>query len=148
LEDPRIDGIGSLAIGLLLTGISAFLTRESKSLLMGEPAYLFIRQSILSIANSQPGCSRANGLLTFQLGPEQVVAMLSVEFADSMRAPDIEEAVIRLDNSVRAANPEIVAMFVKPRTVKTFQDQRDKVAENGRAAYAESNEVRWTKASR
>ena len=39
---------------------------------------------------------------------------------------DIEEAVIRLENSVRAANPEIVAMFVKPQTAKTFQDQRDR----------------------
>jgi len=126
LEDPRIDGIGSLAIGLLLAGISAFLTRESKSLLIGEPAYLFIRNSILSIANSQSGCSRANGLFTVQLGPDQVVAMLSLEFADSMRAPDIEEAVIRLENAVREANPEIVAMFVKPQTAKTFQDQRDR----------------------
>jgi hypothetical protein len=52
--------------------------------------------------------------------------MLSLEFADSMGAPDIEEAVIRLENSVRAANPEIVAMFVKPQTAKTFQDQRDR----------------------
>jgi len=126
LEDPRIDGIGSLAIGLLLAGMSAFLTRESKSLLIGEPASLFIRDSILSIANSQSNCSRANGLFTVQLGPDKVVAMLSLEFADSMRAPDIEEAVIRLENSVRAANPEIVAMFVKPQTAKAFQDQRDR----------------------
>jgi divalent metal cation (Fe/Co/Zn/Cd) transporter len=49
---PQIDGIASVAIGLLLAGSSVFLARESKSLLMGEPAYPFIRKSILSIANS------------------------------------------------------------------------------------------------
>ena len=53
---PQIDGIASVAIGLLLAGSSVFLARESKSLLMGEPAYPFIRKSILSIANSHSGC--------------------------------------------------------------------------------------------
>jgi hypothetical protein len=68
---------------------------------------------------------QANGLLTVQLGPEQVVAMLSLEFTDSMLAPQIEEAVISLEEKVREENPEIVALFVKPQTAKTFQDQRD-----------------------
>jgi len=52
--------------------------------------------------------------------------MLSVEFADSMLAPDIEEAVIDLEKLVREANPEVVALFVKPQTAKTYKDQRDK----------------------
>ena len=93
---------------------------------MGEPAYPSIRNSILSIANSHSGCLRANGLITVQLGPDQIVAMLSLEFADAMLAPDIEEAVIGLEKSVRAANPEIVALFVKPQTSKTYQEQRDR----------------------
>jgi cation diffusion facilitator family transporter len=126
LGHPQIDGVASVAIGLLLAGSSVFLARESKSLLMGEPAYLFIRKSILSIANSQSGCLRANGLITVQLGPDQIVAMLSLEFADTMLAPDIEEAVIGLEKSLREANPEIVALFVKPQTAKTFREQRDK----------------------
>jgi hypothetical protein len=98
---PEIDGIGSVAIGLLLAA------------------------SILTIANAHPGCLQANGLLTVQLGPEHVVAMLSLEFADSMLAPQIEEAVISLEEKVREENPEIVALFVKPQTATTFQDQRD-----------------------
>jgi len=123
---PQIDGIASVAIGLLLAGSSVFLARESKSLLMGEPAYPFIRKSILSIANSYSGCLRANGLITVQLGPDQIVAMLSLEFADTMLAPDIEEVVIGLEKSLREANPEIVALFVKPQTAKTYQEQRDR----------------------
>ena len=56
LARPEIDGIGSVGIGLLLAVTSVFLARESKSLLMGEPAYPFVRRSILSIANAHPGC--------------------------------------------------------------------------------------------
>jgi cation diffusion facilitator family transporter len=124
LARPEIDGIGSVGIGLLLAATSVFLARESKSLLMGEPAYPFVRKSILSIANAHPGCLQANGLFTVQLGPNQVVAMLSLEFSDDMLAPEIEEAVVGLEKAVREANPEIVALFVKPQTEKTFQDQR------------------------
>jgi divalent metal cation (Fe/Co/Zn/Cd) transporter len=120
---PQIDGISSVAIGLLLKGSSVFLARESKSLLMGEPAYPFIRKSILSIANSHSGCLRG---ITVQLGPDQIVAMLSLEFADTMLAPDIEEVVIGLEKLLREANPEIVALFVKPQTAKTSQEQRDR----------------------
>ena len=125
LNHPEIDGIGSVAIGLLLAATSIFLAQESKSLLMGEPAYASVRKSILTIANAHPGCLQANGLLTVQLGPEHVVAMLSLEFADSMLAPQIEKAVISLEEKVREENPEIVALFVKPQTAKTFQDHRD-----------------------
>ena len=72
------------------------------------------------------GVLRANGLITVQLGPDQIVAMLSLEFTDTMLAPDIEEVVISLERSLREANPEIVALFVKPQTAKTYQEQRDR----------------------
>jgi cation diffusion facilitator family transporter len=126
LGHPEFDGAGSIAIGLILAATSLFLARESKSLLIGEPAYPSIRQSILALANAQPNCLRANGLITVQMGPNQVVAMLSLEFSDAMLAPQIEQAVISLETKVREANPEIVALFVKPQTEKTFQDQRDR----------------------
>jgi len=43
-----------------------------------------------------------------------------------MLAPQIEEAVIGLEKKVREENPEVVALFVKPQTAKTFQDQRER----------------------
>jgi hypothetical protein len=60
------------------------------------------------------------------LGPRQVVTMLSLEFSDLMLAPQIEEAVISLEKRVREENPEIVALFVKPQTAKTFQDSLER----------------------
>ena len=126
LGRPELDGAGSIAIGLILAATSVFLARESKSLLIGEQAYPSIRKSVLSLANAQPSCLSANGLFTVQLGPNQIIAMLSLEFSDAMLAPEIEEAVISLEKKVREENPEIVALFVKPQTAKTFQDQRER----------------------
>ena len=123
LHRPDVDGMGSVAIGLLLAVTSIFLARESKSLLIGERAYPSVRKSILAIANDHPGCLKANGLITVQLGPQQIVAMLSLEFADGMRAPQIENTVIALEKRVREANPAVVALFIKPQTAKTYQGE-------------------------
>jgi cation diffusion facilitator family transporter len=125
LGRPEFDGAGSIAIGLMLATTSAFLAQESKSLLIGEQAYPSIRKSILSIANAQPSCLRVNDLFTVQLGPDQIIAMLSLEFSDVMLAPQIEETVVSLETKIREEIPQIVALFVKPQTAKMFQDQRE-----------------------
>jgi len=57
------------------------------------------------------------------LGPDQVVAMLSVEFAVSMLAPEIEELVVSLEKKIRTDNPQVVGLFVKPQTSATFKYQ-------------------------
>jgi hypothetical protein len=43
-----------------------------------------------------------------------------------MLATQIKEAVISLEKRVREENPEIVALFVKPQTAKTFQDNLER----------------------
>lgn len=133
LHRPEIDGMGSVAIGLLLTMTSLFLVRESKSLLIGERAYPAVRQSILDIAarlaeaDGKPGNFKVNGIITAQLGPQNIVAMLSLEFADEMRAPDIEKALVELEHRVRQANPEVVGLFIKPQTEGTWSEKREQL---------------------
>ena len=59
---------------------------------------------------------------TLQLAPDQVLAALSLEFANDLRAPDIEDRVIEIERRVRAAHPEVVTLFVKPQTDGTFRE--------------------------
>jgi len=122
-----VGGLG--AIGVLLAATSLFLAQESKSLLIGERAHPEVRRSILEIANDQPGCLKANGLFTVQLGPQQILAFLSLEFAGGMRARRMEETVIELEQRIREANPDVVGLFIKPQTEKTFRDQLSELAD-------------------
>jgi cation diffusion facilitator family transporter len=91
LDTPVLDGVASILIGLVLGGTSVLLARESKSLLIGEQASPKLAASILHVAEEASLVSRANGVLTTQLAPDQVVAALSV------------------------------ALFVKPQTARTFR---------------------------
>jgi divalent metal cation (Fe/Co/Zn/Cd) transporter len=121
---PVWDGVGSILIGVLLGITSIGLARESKSLLIGEPAHSDLSRSIIDIARHSPGVLRANGLLTVQLSPAEVVAALSVEFADDKRADDIEQCVIAIETEIRRQHPSVAALFIKPQTNARFHAVR------------------------
>ncbi|MDB5580511.1 MAG: putative Cation-efflux pump [Bradyrhizobium sp.] len=124
LRLPELDGVASILIGLILAGTAALLARESKSLLIGEQAQPALRRSILDIANREPHISRAHGLMTFQLAPEQVVGAISLAFDKQARSTQIEDQIVVLERKVQAAHPQIVMLFVKPQSLETFQRWR------------------------
>ncbi|MCH8683862.1 cation diffusion facilitator family transporter [Pedomonas mirosovicensis] len=126
LGDTRIDGLASIGIGLLLAVVAAVLARESKNLLIGERADARLSQSILAIADAEPGVTHANGVITSHLAPDQVVAALSVDFDDQLLAGDIETAVSNIEDRVRQAHPEISALFVKPQSTEQYQQAKMK----------------------
>ena len=125
--DSRWDGIASLVIAAILAGVAALLARESKELLIGERADPALSEAIMRIASGIPGVCSANSILTVQLAPRNVIATLSLDFFDYLRAPDIERAVIELESQIRAAHPEVSALFVKPQSVLVEAERRTQV---------------------
>ena len=128
---PELDGWASIAIGVVLAVVAVLLARESKSLLIGERADRALSDAILQVASEHPAVARANGLITVQMAPDQIVAALSLEFADDLRTPQIEQAVTEVEQRIKAAHPEVVSLFIKPQTLKTFQEKQ-RVLEAGR----------------
>jgi cation diffusion facilitator family transporter len=126
LGRPEFDGIASIGIGLVLAATAAFLARESKGLLIGEGARPEVQRSIRRVAAEEPGVERVNGLLTVHMAPNQIVAALSVEFADQLTATEIEAAVAGIERRLAAAHPEVVAVFVKPQTPKHYRQIHDR----------------------
>jgi divalent metal cation (Fe/Co/Zn/Cd) transporter len=119
-ERPVFDGVASIAIGILLALVAAFLARESKGLLIGEPARPEVADSILATVTAQPGIERASGLFTVHVGPRQVVAGVSVDFRDDLSARQVEDIVAAVEARVRAAHPEIVSLLIKPQSAAGF----------------------------
>ncbi len=114
LDRPVLDGAASIAIGILLGLIAIVLARETKGLLIGEPARSELVSSICAMARAQPGIERSNGLFTVHIGPRQVVAALSVDFTDTLSAGEVETIVATLEDRVRKAHPEVVSLLIKP----------------------------------
>jgi len=114
LGRPELDGAASIGIGILLGLIAIVLARETKGLLIGEPASSALVASICTMARKEPGISRSNGLFTVHMGPRQVVAALSVDFKDDLTAAEVERIIAALEDRVRKAHPEVVSLLIKP----------------------------------
>ncbi len=124
LDMPALDGAASVGISLILAATAIFLARESKSLLMGEPASPEVQRKVLAIAQQDPAVQQANGILTLHMGPEEIVAGLSIEFEDHVSAPEIEACVERIEARLKKEMPEITRLFVKPQTTGTWEKRR------------------------
>ena len=121
LAMPQLDGVASLGIGVVLAASSLLLARETMALLIGEPADPKVRASILKIAGNDPAIRTANGVITVQMGDQQIVAALSAEFEDALTTSDIENCVNRVEDAIRGAHPDIAVLFVKPQTAQTWK---------------------------
>ena len=117
---PELDGVGSIAIGLLLAVTSVFLARESKGLLIGERADPRLEADVLALAAADPAILKANGVLTVHLAPDQIVASLSAEFRDNATADEIEACVERLEKQLAERRREVTVLFVKPQTSRRW----------------------------
>jgi divalent metal cation (Fe/Co/Zn/Cd) transporter len=121
LDMPELDGIGSIGIGLVLAVSAVLLARESKGLLIGEAALPDVQARILALASGDEAVHRVNGLVTTHIGPEDIVAALSIEFEDRLRVPELEKCVERLEDAIRAEVPEIRSVFIKPQTRRDWE---------------------------
>jgi cation diffusion facilitator family transporter len=120
-DAPVFDGAASIGIGLLLGVVALFLARESKGLLIGEPARPEIVRSIESIARAEKGVDHAAVLLTAHLGPREIIAAVSVDFADGQSAATVETLAASLDAKIRRAHPDVSTVLIVPQSLATFR---------------------------
>lgn len=131
---PELDGVASIGIGLVLAFVAIVLARESKGLLIGEAASPELQRAILGIADRDIAVDHANGVLTVHLAPREVVANLSVEFVDALRASEIEVAVERIEAEIKRHHPEVTSLFVKPQRAGTYRVADRKMDRNDEKA--------------
>ena len=116
---PELDGAASIGIAMVLGATAAFLARESKSLLIGEPAREPVVRSIRAMVEGQFGVAELDRLITVHLAPHQIVALMDVDFADDLRASEVEAIVGALNRKLKQRHPEVIALFVNPKAEAT-----------------------------
>jgi len=85
---------------------------------------------ILRIAAEEKAVHKPNGVYTVHMGPDQVVAELSLEFEDVATAPEIEAAVESIEKQIRAEYPEVKMLFVKPQPHRTWLARLRQIEQN------------------
>ena len=111
----RADGFASIGIAAVLAVTAAVLARESKGLLIGEPASAETAAAIRAIAARHPAIDRLNGVVTIHLAPDEIMVALNADFVDWVSAGDVERAVAEMQDEIRAKVPTAAIVYITPR---------------------------------
>lgn len=110
---PVLDGVASILIGLVLAATAAMLAYECKGLLTGESALPHVNDGIRRLALKERHIGRVNELRTLHLGPQHILLTMSVDFADSVSAGDVERTISILERQIKSRYPDITRVFIE-----------------------------------
>ncbi|HKJ51241.1 MAG TPA: cation diffusion facilitator family transporter [Gammaproteobacteria bacterium] len=107
------DGIASVIIGLILLGTAIWLAYETKGLLIGESASQAVIRDIRAVLQSRANIEHINEVLTMHMGPDYILATISVDFADHINAHEVETDIASINRAIKQKYPEIKRVFVE-----------------------------------
>ena len=111
LKEPRLDGVASVTIGILLCCVATVMVYESKGLLIGEGVDRKTLQNLRAIIEADPDVAHVQHLHTIYQGPKTVTLVIELRFQDTISATDIRSAVVRLETTVRGRYSDIKHVF-------------------------------------
>jgi cation diffusion facilitator family transporter len=114
---PQADGMASIAIGLLLAFVAFVLGSETRSLLTGESAAKPVVDEVRAIVAADTRVHAVCEVQSMHLGPEEILVALTLDFQDSLTGPELEQAADELTERLKAADPRITRLFIRPGAV-------------------------------
>lgn len=112
--DPRIDGMASIGIGLILGCVAVLLARESKGLLIGEAADPELIARLRQVMDGHPRIDSVNHIRTIHTAPESVFVAISADFVDDLRMGEAETVIEELEERMKALSPAITSIYIRP----------------------------------
>jgi cation diffusion facilitator family transporter len=116
-DNPYLDGIASIVIGLILACVAVFLAYETKGLLIGEGVDPETLQSIRSIAAEDGAVQQVKKSLTMHFGPHEVLLAIDIEFKQHLSATEVADAINRVEAAIRARHPDIRHIFIEAKAL-------------------------------
>jgi len=112
--DPRMDGLGSIAIGALLTLVAFVLATKMRSLLLGEAASDEDVEGIRAALLDGPRLRRIIHLRTMHLGPEELLVAVKAEFDPSISFAELGAEIDRVEQKVRERVSPRCVIYIEP----------------------------------
>jgi divalent metal cation (Fe/Co/Zn/Cd) transporter len=113
LHNPYLDGLASIAIGILLMSVAGILASRSKGLLLGEGVNPDQLADMRRRVESDPAVERAGDILTMYMGPHDLLVNMGVCFTPGTTAEQMHEAIHRIEADLRSAYPETNRVYIE-----------------------------------
>ena len=113
-HNPVFDGAASIVIGIILGFTAMLLAWESKGLLIGEAADPAVVEGLRALARGKRGVMGVGHVLTVHSSPDQVTAMVNVDFDDAISAGQVEAIVCEIEKEAQERWPQVRRLFIRP----------------------------------
>ena len=111
--NPLFDAAASIVIGLILGATAMWLAFETKGLLIGESANREVVAEIKRLAERYPEVERVNEVLTMHMGPEYILANISLDIACDVPRTRAHAIMDELDARIKAADGRVKRVFIE-----------------------------------
>jgi cation diffusion facilitator family transporter len=111
------DAGASIVIGLILGGTALWLAFETKGLLIGESANREVVAEIRRLVERYPEVEKVNEVLTMHMGPEYILANISVNIACDVPRTRAHAIMDELDARIKKADPRVKRVFIESQNV-------------------------------
>ncbi len=112
--DPVWDGVGTVAIGVLLGMIAVILMVEMHSLLIGEGATKGEDRAIRAAVEQTANVDRVIHLRTQYLGPDELLVGAKIALAPATDLATVAAAIDAAEAAIRAAVPAAQLIYLEP----------------------------------
>ncbi len=114
--NPRFDGAGSVAVGVVLVAVAGGLARKVKSLLLGERADPEVDAVVHEAAKGDERILEVLRMITVQQGPGEVMIAVKLRIDPTITSAMVVELINAFEQRVRAKLPDVKWQFVEPDT--------------------------------
>lgn len=114
--NPFWDAYSTFAIGALLIVIAFVVARETKSLLIGEPATKEAQAAIRQLVTAADGVKGLMNMRSMQLGEDEFLVALKVQWQTGLSVDEVARLTNQLEADIRQAIPRARFIFVEPDT--------------------------------
>jgi cation diffusion facilitator family transporter len=112
--NPYWDVYATFAIGVLLVLIAFFVSRETKSLLIGESADKQDLQVIAGLAKQTPGVVSLMNMRSMQLGNDEFLVTLKLQWEAELLIGEVSARTNALEDRIRATSPWARYIIIEP----------------------------------
>ncbi|MGH3969017.1 MAG: cation diffusion facilitator family transporter, partial [Mycobacterium sp.] len=112
--DPVWDGLGTIAIGVLLGVIAVILMIEMHSLLIGEGATAAEDRAIRAALESTEHIERLIHIRTQYLGPDELLVAAKIALAPQVDLATVATTIDAAEARVRAVVPAALVIYFEP----------------------------------
>jgi len=124
-NNPYLDGIAAICIGVLLAVVAIILLYQTKGLLVGKGLDRNQLEDVKQMVEADDAIVRCGRILSMYMGPENLVITIDANFDSSKTADEVLAAIDRIETNIKERFPQTNSVFIEAESLKTVTAQHE-----------------------